>query len=123
MTEESEPGPDPQLRRLFCDTDARDTGELPDAGNAAFTAHVAALVRRRRRWRRIGAMAAALIAVGGMVAVAAWTAPLLTRASIGLAHYGNGLQQLAGWFAKPAGWACSLALALLVLWRTRAFRR
>ncbi|HEX4025652.1 MAG TPA: hypothetical protein VHX52_13265 [Steroidobacteraceae bacterium] len=124
---EPEPGLDGRLRRLFCETDERRPCEPPGAGSAgdmAFTARIAALVHRRRRWRQILATAGVLLAATAMAAAAAWTAPLLAPAWLDAARYGDeGLRQLAGWFASPAGWGGSLALAALILWRTRAFRR
>jgi len=93
---------DRHLRRLFV------SSEQPyDASE--FVTRLSSRLRRARALRQLALL-------GVMLGVALWFAPWLRGGLQGVARLGD-------WLIAPAGWLCSLALAGIVLVRSRAFRR
>jgi hypothetical protein len=109
-------GLDPVLVELF------QAAEAPPghAREEAFCLEVARRVRRLRRWRRLRGLAAS--GAGALLLYAGITdlARLGRAASLAAAA---GVLQLGAWLISPAGWVCSVALGVAVVWRSRTLRR
>ncbi len=111
---------DPWLVELF---QAAETA-LGRARDDAFCAEAARRVRGLRRRQRLRMTAGVL----GASCVGAW---LLHAGATDLARLGRaaslaadaGLLWLGAWLISPAGWICSVALGVAVLWRSCALRR
>ncbi len=120
MHPESGDGLDPMLFELFR---AAET-PLEDVVADAFCAEVARRVRRLRLWRHLRVTA-------GWLAAGCALALLLNYGAADLARLGQAaslaaqtvMPRLGLWLISPAGWACSLAIGVAALWRSRVFRR
>lgn len=108
--------PDPwndELAGLF-----EEARHAPLAGD--FAERVASRIRRSRRQRTLWRTASWLL----VAACAAAAAPYVLQGSLVIAdRMENWLPAVGGALVSPAGWACSIAFALWILWRAKVLRR
>jgi hypothetical protein len=105
--------PDEDLTRLFAASDSSVSTE-------EFVTNVMRRIGRERRQRMLRRVALALL----LVVVAAAATPYVVEGSLEIAsRFVDALAAFGAVLASPAGWACTILLAVWVLRRAQVFGR